>query len=129
MSLPEEVKIFLLESFENLDLVEAKIVELEQHVEDAALINSIFRAIHTIKGNSGFLGFSNLERLCHRGESLLDRVRSGRLPLSDGLVSVLLECADRVRELLQTVEELGREGEVETESIVSEMEKFLQQAA
>ncbi|MCB0333119.1 MAG: Hpt domain-containing protein, partial [Bdellovibrionales bacterium] len=59
--IPEEVKIFLVEAYENLDQVEQDLVDLEKAPTDGELINSVFRAIHTIKGNSGFLAFNKLE--------------------------------------------------------------------
>ncbi len=69
--LGEIVGEFLMESHENLDQIDRDLVALEQEPGSRDLISRIFRAIHTIKGTSGFLAFSRLETLAHAGESLL----------------------------------------------------------
>ena len=56
----EIVREFLVESVENLTQLDQDLIELEKQPEDAGLLSSIFRTIHTIKGTCGFLGFSTL---------------------------------------------------------------------
>ena len=70
---------FLTESSENLLSIEQELVELEQSPDDADIIASIFRTIHTIKGTCGFLGLSRLERVAHSAESVLGMLREGDL--------------------------------------------------
>src|ERR1017187_9489018 len=65
------IREFLVESYENLSRLDQEVVELEKHPKDAALLASIFRTIHTIKGTCGFLAFSILESITHQAESLL----------------------------------------------------------
>lgn len=103
----DEVKIFLLEAFENLDLVEQHLVELESAPGNSELLQTVFRLVHTIKGNSGFLGLSRLELLCHRAENLLDRLRSKTLLLTDDIVSALLQFVDTTRAILDEVQNAG----------------------
>ena len=64
-----------MESHENLSRLDQELVELEKRPKDAALLASIFRTIHTIKGTCGFLGFANLERIAHQVENLLSQLR------------------------------------------------------
>ena len=71
------IREFLVESHENLSRLDQELVELEKHPKDAALLASIFRTIHTIKGTCGFLAFSTLERITHQAESLLSQLRDG----------------------------------------------------
>src|SRR5438128_1767504 len=75
------VKEFLVESYENLDRLDRDLVSLEQDPTSHSTLASVFRTIHTIKGTCGFLGFSRLEAVTHRGESLLSRLRDGELVL------------------------------------------------
>lgn len=75
---------FLLESQEGLDRMERCLTELESHPTDAGLLAEIFRAVHTIKGTTGFLGFAQLEALSHSGENLLGELRDGRLAAPRG---------------------------------------------
>lgn len=123
--MPEEVRIFLLESYENLDKTEQDLVTLEKDSSNRELFNGIFRSIHTIKGNSGFLGYSNLETLCHRGETLLDKMRNGQLAYSAAIATSLLKLVDAVRGHLTTVEQRGEESKRDDSLLIRELESHL----
>jgi two-component system chemotaxis sensor kinase CheA len=101
---------FLVESHENLSRLDRELVELEKHPADAALLASIFRTIHTIKGTCGFLGFSTLEKISHQAESLLSQLREGERELTPSLVSLVLETVDATRRVLASIEASGAEG-------------------
>ena len=103
-------KEFLAESQEGLDRMERCLTELETRPEDAGLLGEIFRAVHTIKGTTGFLGFDRLEKLAHAGEHLLGALRDGRLEVSSELISGLLRLLDGLRAILALIEETGSEG-------------------
>ncbi len=107
----EIITEFLVESHENLDQLDRDLVELEQAPESRPLLASIFRTIHTIKGTSGFLAFSKLERLTHVGESLLSKLRDGNLILTRERTTALLALVDAVREILASVEAGTGEGD------------------
>jgi two-component system chemotaxis sensor kinase CheA len=119
--LGEIVGEFLMESHENLDQIDRDLVSLEQETDSRDLISRIFRAIHTIKGTSGFLAFSRLETLAHAGESLLSKLRDGVMPVTPQTITVLLATIDGVRALLTTIEETGNEGEVDVEPIIAQV--------
>jgi len=116
--LGEIVGEFLLESHENLDQIDRDLVHLEQDPNSRDLISRIFRAIHTIKGTSGFLAFGRLEKLAHAGESLLSKLRDGVQPVTPSTITTLLATIDGVRSLLTAIEENGSEGDVDVESII-----------
>ena len=103
-------KEFLAESQEGLDRMERCVTELEKRPGDAELLGEIFRAVHTIKGTTGFLGFDRLEKLAHAGEHLLGALRDGRLKVSSELISGLLRLLDGLRAILALIEETGGEG-------------------
>ena len=107
----EIVKEFLVESGENLDQLDRDLVTLEKNPTAHEVLASIFRTIHTIKGTSGFLGFSRLESVAHVGESLLSRLRDGQLLLNAEITSGLLSLGDAVRQMLMNIEDTGQEGE------------------
>jgi two-component system chemotaxis sensor kinase CheA len=119
--LGEIIGEFLMESHENLDQIDRDLVSLEQETDSRNLISRIFRAIHTIKGTSGFLAFSRLETLAHAGESLLSKLRDGVMPVTPQTITVLLATIDGVRALLTTIEETGNEGEVDVEPIIAQV--------
>ncbi|MBL8743834.1 MAG: Hpt domain-containing protein, partial [Myxococcales bacterium] len=98
MDVDDTIKEFLVECFENLDQLDRDFVALESDPTQLDRLAAIFRTVHTIKGNSGFLGFSKLEALAHAGESLLSGLRDGLFPLTAAQTSVLLAMVDRVRE-------------------------------
>ncbi len=103
-------KEFLAESTEGLDRMDQCLTELERHPGDGELLGEIFRAVHTIKGTTGFLGFGRLERLAHAGESLLGSLRDGRLVADSELISGLLQLMDGLRAILICIEQTGSEG-------------------
>lgn len=100
----EIVHEFLIESYENLDQLDQDLVALESDPSSRMLLSSIFRTVHTIKGTSGFLGFGNLERVSHVGESLLSELRDGERLMDPHVADVLLALVDTLRAILARVE-------------------------
>jgi two-component system chemotaxis sensor kinase CheA len=117
--LGEIVGEFLMESHENLDQIDRDLVALEQEPGSRDLISRIFRAIHTIKGTSGFLAFSRLETLAHAGESLLSRLRDGVQPVTPTTITTLLATIDGVRNLLEAIEQNNSEEGVDVDAIIA----------
>jgi two-component system chemotaxis sensor kinase CheA len=107
----EMIKDFLVESFENLDVLDQELITLEENPDDTNVMNGIFRIIHTIKGTCGFFNFQNLEGITHVGENLLDSLRSGKKKLTPEITNVLLKLSDAVREILQEIEATGKSGD------------------
>ena len=103
-------KEFLIESLEGLDRMEHSLAELERRPDDAELIGEVFRAVHTIKGTTGFLGFHRLESLSHAGENLLSQVRDGRVRATGDVFQGLLQLMDGLRNILQLIDAIGDEG-------------------
>jgi two-component system chemotaxis sensor kinase CheA len=103
-------KEFIAESQEGLDRMERCLTELEVRPDDGALVGDIFRSVHTIKGTTGFLGFSRLEALAHTGENLLGSLRDGKLAVTSELISGLLSLLDGLRSILFLIEKTGGEG-------------------
>lgn len=104
------IQEFLIESNEMLSRLDQEIVELEAHPEQrAASVDSVFRTMHTIKGSSGLLGFSAVERVTHAAESLLSKARAGTLELNEQVISVILAAMDAVKRELAAIEASGAE--------------------
>ncbi len=115
----EIVKDFLIESNENLDRLDQELVKLESEPSSKELLASVFRTIHTIKGSCGFLGFARLEKLAHAGESLLSRLRDGKLSLSAEITSGLLTMVDAVRRMLAAIQASGQDGEEDYAQLIA----------
>ena len=107
----ETIREFLIESNENLTNLDRELVELERRPQDAELIASIFRTIHTIKGTCGFFGFTILGSITHIAENILSQVRDRQRELTPGLISLVLETVDAVKAVLANIEASGAEGE------------------
>src|SRR6476659_9958389 len=102
--LDDIIKEFLIESYENLDRLDQDLLALEEIPDDRSRLSSVFRAIHTIKGTSGFLAFNKLEHVTHVGESLLVLLRDGKLRLNSLIASALLAMVDAVRQIMANIE-------------------------
>lgn len=120
------VQEFLVESYENLDQLDQDLVDLEQNPSEPALLASIFRTIHTIKGTCGFLGFSKLESITHVGENLLSKLRDGALTLNPAITSALLSMVDAVRQILSCIENQFHEGDVNYSTLIEELTRLNQ---
>jgi len=112
------IKEFLQESRENLDHLDQDFVKLEVDPSDRELLKSIFRTIHTIKGTCGFLGFTKLESLAHAGENLLSQLREGAIALNRDRTTALLKMVDAVRQMLESIEGQGNEGERDDSALI-----------
>ncbi len=115
----EVIDEFLVESHENLDQLDRDFVTLERAPGDLAVLASVFRTIHTIKGTAGFLAFGKLEGVTHVGESLLSRLRDGSLQLTDEITSGLLALVDVVRGMLAVIEATGSDGDDDHSELIA----------
>ena len=121
----EIIKEFLVESAEGLDLLDRDLVALEQDPSSRELLGEVFRAVHTVKGTSGVLGYPKLEKVAHVGENLLSRMRDGKLVLNPAITSGLLAMVDALRRLLSEIEQHGNEGADDYGAVVQQLEALL----
>jgi two-component system chemotaxis sensor kinase CheA len=125
----ELLEELIIESQEHLGTLEPDLLALEKGAgpeETAELVNRIFRGIHSIKGGCGFLGITPVQNLTHQMESVLMKVRSGKLGVTPGMVDILLEGTDRVREMLDDVASCGQ---VDATAVLRGLEPFLAEEA
>jgi two-component system, chemotaxis family, sensor kinase CheA len=127
--LDEVIGEFLVESFENLDQMDHDLLSLERDPDDLETIASIFRAIHTIKGTCGFLGFERLERVTHVGENLLGKLREGELQVDADIATALLATTDAVRGMLGAIETTGSDGEADHSDLIATLTQLAEAAA
>jgi len=95
---------FVAECREMLEALGGEIVAWEAQPDDRARLDSIFRFVHTVKGNCGFFDFPRLEALSHAAEDALADVRAGRRHPDAALVSAVLAIIDRIGEMVATIE-------------------------
>jgi len=104
---PEMLSSFIQESDELLESVEAALVNLDKSENKKEDLDNSFRSIHSFKGNCGFMGFKDPERLSHKAETALSGMREGTIECSEGNISILLPVIDSLR---NAVAELSRGG-------------------
>ncbi|MEO5577958.1 MAG: chemotaxis protein CheA [Sphingomicrobium sp.] len=95
---------FVAECREMLDALGGEIVAWEAQPDDRARLDSIFRFVHTVKGNCGFFEFPRLEALSHAAEDALADCRAGRRIPDGPLVSAVLAVIDRIGEMVAAIE-------------------------
>ena len=123
------IKEFLAESAEGVDVLDRDLIALEREPDSCELLAEIFRAVHTLKGNSGALGFPKLESVAHAGENALSRLRDGELTLSSETTNGLLAMVDALRGLLRAIEENGNEGDGDYSTVVSLLKRLSETSA
>lgn len=98
----KEVKLdFLTEALQLLDDSEQAFLALESDKHNADLMNQIFRLAHNLKGTSRAVGFGDVAEFTHEFENLILQLKEGKLEITDGIVSLLLECNDHVSVMIK----------------------------
>jgi two-component system chemotaxis sensor kinase CheA len=117
---------FLVEAQEIFDRLDLDFVQLEQTPQDEKLLSSIFRAMHMLKGSSGFFSFRRLEAVAHAGESLLARVREGELVIDKDHTNVLLQTLDCLREIVAGVARTRQEPAGDDSALIAALRSLTQ---
>lgn len=103
MNMDQALQTFIAESRELLQDMENALLVVEASADKTELINAIFRAAHTIKGSSGLFNLDHVVAFTHVAESVLDRVRDGKVAIAEPLVALLLSCCDHIGALIDAV--------------------------
>lgn len=115
---------FFEESAELLADFEECLLQLETAPDDQELLNKSFRAIHTIKGNSGMLGFERIATVAHNAEDLLGRLRKREMLLTRSAADLLFRSADVIKRLFAAAR--GEQGdEAEGDELKKALHAFL----
>ncbi len=104
LDMSQYLDVFLEESKEHLGSLNERLLELEKNPHDAAGLNEIFRAAHTLKGMSSTMGFNDLADLTHHMENLLSDLKEGLMLANTNVVNVLFQCVDRLQFIVDKVE-------------------------
>src|ERR1700694_32351 len=101
----EFVQYFRDETDEQLQAIEGDLLRLEQFVDadtlDLEIVNSLFRALHTIKGSAGMLEFDAVQQVAHKLENVFDLLRKDLMPLTESGVNLLFEGRDVLTALVR----------------------------
>jgi len=97
IDLSQFYQVFFEEAGENLDRMEAQLLEIDIAAADDEELNSIFRCAHSVKGGAATFGFADVAELTHQMETLLDKLRRHELTPTAAMVDVLLQSGDALR--------------------------------
>ena len=101
MSGNDPTQTYRQEAAELLEQLEQALLDLEHRPGDADLVNTAFRALHTIKGSGAMFGFDAVAAFTHHVETAFDRVRRGEVGASEALIAVALAAKDQIRQLIE----------------------------
>lgn len=116
---------FLTETTEMIDGLDQKFVELETQPDNKDLLNEIFRAMHSMKGSAGFLGFNHLVDITHRAESILNKLRQGEMAVMPEIITVILETVDTVKLIMTEIRTAGTDINIPVESMSQKLDDIL----
>ncbi|HET9365462.1 MAG TPA: chemotaxis protein CheA [Candidatus Angelobacter sp.] len=119
------LKNFLLESEDGLKLMEQSILELELHPGNNETIQSIFRVVHTMKGNASLLEIEGLLAFTHTAEDLLDHLRDGKLSVTPDIITLLLDLVDTLRKMVAAAGQGKDETSPGAKSIITRISHYL----
>lgn len=122
---PELIADFIAEAKEHLETIEPNLLELEKAPDNLALLNDIFRPMHSLKGASGFLGLNKINHLAHKSENILDELRKGSMQVTSEIMDVILASTDALRQMIDNLEQSNSEGDVESESIINQIDAIM----
>lgn len=122
---PELFADFITEAKEHLETIEPNLLELEKAPGNLALLNDIFRPMHSLKGASGFLGLNRINQLAHKAENILDELRKGSMVVTPEIMDVILASTDALRQMIDNLETSNSEGDVETGHIMAQIDAIM----
>lgn len=123
---PEIFADFIVEAKEHLETIEPTLLELEKAPDNLSLLNDVFRPMHSLKGASGFLGLNKINGLAHKAENILDELRNGDMVVTTDIMDVILSATDALRIMIDSLEESGAEGDVDTSSIIDQIASLME---
>ncbi|MDX1960343.1 MAG: chemotaxis protein CheW [Leptospiraceae bacterium] len=124
--LGEYTELFLEESEDQIEELNANLLKLESDHSNPDIINDIFRAAHSLKSSAAFVKLFNLSDLAHKMENLLQKIREDKLAVNVTLVNLLFECFDLIKAVIDAV---GRGEKIETPfpEMIEKLETFEQE--
>ena len=125
MDVNQYLEIFLDETKEHLENLNAQILKLEQEPEDVDTINEIFRAAHSLKGMAGTMGYKRMQNLTHDMENVFSEIRSGNMKVNSNLIDTLFQCLDALEEYTNNIQETANEGTNDNQPLIAQLAEFL----
>jgi len=125
MTTIDPTEIFRQEAGELFETLEAALLDLCQRPDDRELVDSAFRALHTIKGSGAMFGFDKVAAFTHEFETAFELVRKGEIKPTQDLISVALAAKDYIRALIEAADSTDA---IIGEAILDDLKQFIMPA-
>ncbi|MGY3079861.1 two-component system chemotaxis sensor kinase CheA [Bradyrhizobium sp. LM6.10] len=122
MSAMDPTEVFRQEASELFEVLEGALLDLGLRPDDRELVDSAFRALHTIKGSGAMFGFDKVASFTHEFETAFDRVRKGEIKPTQDLISLALAAKDYIRALIEDPQSTD---DVIGEAILDDLERYV----
>lgn len=120
MDTNQYMDMFLDESREHLQAINANTLKLEKNSQDILIVNEIFRSAHTLKGMAATMGFEDIASLTHQMENVLDLIRNEQLAVTTTVIDVTFEAIDFLEIMVSNISE-GGEGKKDISALVERL--------
>jgi len=124
----EYLEMFFAESEEYIMILNDNILKLENEPENMDVLNSLFRAAHSLKGMAATMRFNNLTELTHKMENMLDQIRNHKMKVSTEIIDLLFAGIDYIEESVKQIKEDGND-EIDFSGYLKELEKKIEEDA
>ncbi len=118
---------FLTETQEAIDIVDNELLRFELNPNDKAVLDNIFRLVHTIKGTCGFIGLPRLEAIAHAAENILGKIRERKLTATSNIVTHILQSIDCIKFILGSLHNTGLEPNGNDAKLIAELNGVAEQ--
>jgi len=122
MSSIDPTEVFRQEASELFETLEGALLDLCQRPDDRELVDSAFRALHTIKGSGAMFGFDKVAAFTHEFETAFELVRKGEIKPTQELIAVALAAKDYIRALIEAPESTDS---IIGEAILDDLKQFV----
>src|ERR1700743_2685715 len=122
MTTLDPTEVFRQEASELFETLEAAVLVLFQRPDDRELVDSAFRALHTIKGSGAMFGFDKVASFTHEFETAFELVRKGEIKPTQELIAVALAAKDYIRALIEAPESTDS---IIGEAILDDLKQFV----
>ena len=116
-------EVFLSEARDQLDNLNYGLIAMEKEPDKKEHVHQVFRACHTLKGNSAMMGYNDISELSHKMENVLGAIRDEKINVDKEIIDTLFDCIDTLEEGLDNIEK-GNKENIDIGELIETLESF-----
>lgn len=124
MDMNQYLDMFIEESKEHLQAINANLLLLESDPDSTQIVNEIFRSAHTLKGMAATMGFEDMASLTHESENVLDLIRNNKLKINSDIMDVIFQSVDLIEGMVYNIID-GGDGSADVSGPVSKLRSIV----